>query len=152
MLALVHSYSQSQARLMFATTLGMDNFGCTKMMQILLAPPLPLSYLAKQLTALFHTQTLFSFLLYCVVVPTIYCAFYSYSPAQHSKHWVTVTYTRLGIRSQDLGLPDEYSLAHRGFSAASRRKLAFTSKHYTLLTATDTTCILQNSFFFFFFF
>ena len=31
MLAFVQSYSQSQARLMFATTLGMDNFDCTKM-------------------------------------------------------------------------------------------------------------------------
>ena len=31
MLAFVQSYSQSQARLMFATTFGMDNFGCTKM-------------------------------------------------------------------------------------------------------------------------
>ena len=27
----VQSYSQSQARLMFVTTLGMDNFDCTKM-------------------------------------------------------------------------------------------------------------------------
>ena len=91
MLAFVQSYSQSQARLMFITTLGMDNFDCTKMnahfknftgclreglihewKQALLAPPLPL---AKQLTALFHTQTLFSFLFYCIVVPTIYCAF-----------------------------------------------------------------------------
>ena len=29
--AFVQSYSQSQARLMFVTTLGMDNFDCTKM-------------------------------------------------------------------------------------------------------------------------
>ena len=29
--AFVQSYSQIKARLMFATTLGMDNFGCTKM-------------------------------------------------------------------------------------------------------------------------
>ena len=28
--AFVQSYSQSQARVMFATTLGMDNFDCTK--------------------------------------------------------------------------------------------------------------------------
>ena len=30
-LAFVQSYSQSQARLLFVTTLGMDNFDCTKM-------------------------------------------------------------------------------------------------------------------------
>ena len=29
--AFVQSYSQSQARLMFVTTLGIDNFDCTKM-------------------------------------------------------------------------------------------------------------------------
>ena len=91
--AFVQSYSQSQARLMFVTTLEMDNFDCTKMnahfkkftaclreglihewKQALLAPPLP--YVAKQLTALFHTQPFFSFLVYGNVVPTIYCAFW----------------------------------------------------------------------------
>ena len=30
-IAFVQSYFQSQARLMFATALGMDNFDCTKM-------------------------------------------------------------------------------------------------------------------------
>ena len=49
--------------------------------------------------------------------------------------------TRLGIRSQDLGLPNEYSLGHCDLSAASRHKLAFTSRHYALLTATDTTAL-----------
>ena len=34
MLAFVNSYSQRQARLKFVTTLGMDNFDCTKMMHI----------------------------------------------------------------------------------------------------------------------
>ena len=84
--------SESQARLMFVTTFGMDNFDCTKMnahfqkftaclreelihkwKQALLAhlPP----YLTKQLTELFHTQPLLSLLLYCTVVPTIDCAF-----------------------------------------------------------------------------
>ena len=38
--------------------------------------PTSAPYLAKQLIALFHIQTLFSFLLYCIAVPTIYCAFY----------------------------------------------------------------------------
>ena len=46
--------------------------------------------------------------------------------------------TRLGIRSQDLGLPNEYSLGHHGRFAASRRK------HYTLLTATDTTALYKT--------
>ena len=31
MIAFVQSYSQRQARLMFVTALGMDNFDCTKM-------------------------------------------------------------------------------------------------------------------------
>ena len=49
--------------------------------------------------------------------------------------------TGLGIRSQDLGLPDEYSVGHCGLSATSRHKLAFTRRYYTLLTATDTTAL-----------
>ena len=39
--------------------------------------------------------------------------------------------TSLGIRPQNLGLPNEYSL-----NAASRHKLTFTSRHYSLLAAT----------------
>ena len=91
MLAFIQSYSQSQARLTFVTTLGVDNFDCTKMnahfknsqlvygrahlrveasITSLTSPP----YVAKQLTALFHTQPLLS-LLYCSIVPTVYCAF-----------------------------------------------------------------------------
>ena len=79
---------------MFVTTLGMDNFDCTKMnahfkkftaclreglihewKQALLAPPLLFLYVAKQLTALFHTQPLLSVLLYCTVITTVYRAF-----------------------------------------------------------------------------
>ena len=64
MLAFVQSYSQTQARLMFVTILGMENFDCTKMnahiekftaylweglihewKQALLVPPLPLMLL-----------------------------------------------------------------------------------------------------------
>ena len=45
--------------------------------------------------------------------------------------------TRLGMRQRrDLGLPNEYRLRHCGLSAASRHKLAFTSRHLLLLTAT----------------
>ena len=88
--AFVQSYSQSQARLMFVTTLGIDNFECTKMIahlkkftawlqeglihewkQTITSPTSP-PYVAKQLTTLFHTQPLFSLLVYCSVVPTIY--------------------------------------------------------------------------------
>ena len=49
--------------------------------------------------------------------------------------------TRLGIRSQDLGLLNEYSLGHCGLSAACTHKLAFTRRLYALLTATDTTAL-----------
>ena len=55
--------------------------------------------------------------------------------------------TRLGIRSQDLGLPNEYSLGHCGLSGASRHKLAFTSRHMHYLAATDTTAKHLNSLF-----
>ena len=47
---------------------------------------------------------------------------------------------------QDLGLPKEYSLGHCGLSAASRHKLAFTSRHYSLLTATSHNSTLLNFF------
>ena len=49
--------------------------------------------------------------------------------------------TRLGIRPRDLGLLYKYSLGHCGLSTAPRRKLAFTSRHYALLTDTDTTAL-----------
>ena len=90
----VQSYSQSQARLMFVTTPGMDNFDCTKMnahnfqnihslstggahsrVQVSITSPTSPPYVAKQLTVLFHTQTPFSFPVNGNVAPTIYCAF-----------------------------------------------------------------------------
>ena len=49
--------------------------------------------------------------------------------------------TRLGIRPWDLGLSNEYTLGHYGLSAAFRHKLASTSSHHALLTATDTTAL-----------
>ena len=49
--------------------------------------------------------------------------------------------TRLGIWPKDLGLLNEYSLGYCGLSNASRHKLAFTRRHYALLTATDTTAV-----------
>ena len=153
------SYSQSQARLMFVTTLGMDNFDCTKMnahnfqkihslstggahsrVETSTTSPTSPPYVAKQLTALFHTQPLFSFLVHFSVVPTIYSRILvKAQPGTRSSG--PRSPTRLGIRSQDLGLPNEYSLGHCGLFAASRHKLAFTSRHYALLTATDTTAL-----------
>ena len=44
--------------------------------------------------------------------------------------------TRVAIWLRDLGLPSEYTLGHCCLFAASRHKLAFTSRHYSLLTAT----------------
>ena len=130
--AFVQSYFQGQARLMFVTTLGMDASVTSPT-----SPP----YVAKQLTVLFHKQLLCSFLVYGRVVPTTYCTFWlKPSPALEAPghgHLLGLH----GIRSQDLGLPSEYSLGHCGLSAASRHKLAFTSRHYALLTATDTTAL-----------
>ena len=45
---------------------------------------------------------------------------------------------RLGTWPRDPGLLNKYSLGHCGLSASSRHKLAFTRRHYALLTATDT--------------
>ena len=56
-------------------------------------------------------------------------------------HVVVGAPIRLGIRSQNLGQPNEYSLGHCGLSAASRHKLAFTTRHFVLFTATDTTAL-----------
>ena len=49
--------------------------------------------------------------------------------------------TRLAIWLQDLDLPSEYTLGHCCLSAASRHKLAITSRHYSLYSQ------LLNSFF-----
>ena len=51
--------------------------------------------------------------------------------------------TRLGIWLWDLGLLNKYNIGHCGLSAASRHKLVFTSRHYTLLTATDNSTLLN---------
>ena len=99
--------------------------------------PTSASYLAKQLMALFHTQTLFSFHLYCSVLMASTWSTRPRSP------------TGLGILSQGLGLPDEYSLSHCGLSTTSRHKLGFTRRHYAPLTATDTTALYKLFFFFF---
>ena len=125
--AIVQSYSQSQARLMFVTTLGMDNFDCTKMnadfkkftacpregliherKQALLAPPLPLMSLNNSRLCSTHNHS--SAFLSTAVYSTndILRILVKAQPSTRS----TGPPTRLGIRSQDLGLPNEYSLGH----------------------------------------
>ena len=152
--AFVQTYSQSQARLMFVTTFEMDNFDCTKMnacfqkftaclreglfhewKQALLAPPLPLMLLnnsrlcsTHNCSALLHSNN-----------NSISRILVKAQPSTQSIGPRSTT--RLGIPSQDLGLPNEYSLGHCSLSAASTHKLAFTSRHYALLTATDTTAL-----------
>ena len=143
MSAVVQNYSQSQARLMFVTTLGMDNFYRTKMnahfkkitaclweglihewKQALLAP-----YVAKQLMALFHTP-LFSSFGCCCIGNDILRILVKAQPSTRSTWPQSPTW--LGIRSRDLGLLNKYSLGHSGLSAASRHKVAFTRSHYAL--------------------
>ena len=155
---------------MFATTLGMDNFDCTKMnahfkkftaclreglihewKQALLAPPLPLMSLNNSRFCSTHKKSPLQ--LAClrqVSTNDILRILVKAQPSTRSTG--PRPPTRLGIRSQDLGLPSEYSLGHCGLSAASRHKLAFTSRHYTLLTATDTTALTKTPLFCFVFF
>ena len=154
--AFVQSYSQSQAHVC-RYTLGMDNFDCTKMnahfkkftaclweglihewKQALLAPPLPLMSLNNSRFCPTHNSSA-AFLSRQGSTNNIFRILVKAQPSTRSTG--PRSPTRLGIRSQDLGLPSEYSLGHCGLSAASRHKLAFTSRHYTLLTATDTTAL-----------
>ena len=145
---------------MFVTTLGMDNFDCTKMnahfkkftaclreglihewKQALLAPPLPLMSLnnSRLCSTSPHTATnQLPWLTDCSTIDKLRILVKAQPSTQST--WPRSP-TRLGIRLQDLGLLNKHSFGHCGLSAASRRKLAFTSRHYTLLTATDTTTL-----------
>ena len=141
---------------MFVTTLGMDNFDSTKMItfsqlvygrgsftsawkQALLAPPSPLMLVKKTHSSVPHTATVdISFLQHCSTNGKL-CIPVKAQPSTPST-W-PLSPTRLGIRPRDLGLPNEYTLGHCGFSAASRHELASTSRHYSLLTASDTTAL-----------
>ena len=96
-------------------------------------------YVAKQLPVLFHTQQLSCLWQGSTNDIGLLRILVKAQPSTRSTG--PRSPTRIGIRSQDLGLPSEYSLGHRGLSAASRHKLAFTSRHYALLTATDTTAL-----------
>ena len=126
MLAFVHTYSQTRARLMFVTTLEMDNFDCTKMnapfqkftaclreglihkwKQALLAPPLPLMSLnnSRLCSTHKHSSTSSSTSTNDILQILVKAQPSTQSTGPRSP-------TRLGIRSQDLGLPNEYSLGH----------------------------------------
>ena len=151
---------------MFVTTLGMDNFDCTKMnahfkkftaclreglihewKQALLAPPLPLMSLTTH-GSVPHTTT--------VQLPWVperstndkLRILVKAQPSTRST-WPQSP-TRLGIRLRDMGLLNKYSLGHCGLSAASRHKLGFTSRHYALTATAGHYSTLLNSFFFFF--
>ena len=150
---------------MFVTTLGMDNFDCTKVnahlkkftaclrewlihkwkqggtkngvariLEASITSPTSPPYVAVP-----HTTTL---QLSCLLQRSTNDILRILVKAQPSTRSTGPrSPIRLGIQSQDLGLPNEYSLGHCGLSAASRHKLAFTSRHYALLTATDTTAL-----------
>ena len=97
-------------------------------------------YVAKQLTAQFHNHSSAFFSTAAYSTNGILHILVKAQPSTRSTGpWST---TGLGIWSQDLCLPNEYSLGHCGLSAVSRHKLAFTSRHYELLTANLT---LQHS-------
>ena len=128
---------------MFVTTLGMDNFDCTKMnahfkkftaclrqgsftSESITSPTSP-PYVAEQLMVLFHTQPLFSFLGYCCNILRILVE----AQASTQSTWPRSP-TRLGIWPRDLGLLNKYGLGHCDISAASRHKVVFTRRHYAL--------------------
>ena len=121
--------------------------GAHSQVQASITSPTSPPYVAKQLTALFHTQPLFSFLVYGNVVPT-----HILVKAQPSTRSTGPrSPTRLGIRSQDLGLPNEYSLGHCGLSAASSSQ-AGTTYYSQLLTLQHSTKLLLFFLYLFFFF
>ena len=97
----------------------------------LLAPPLPLC--RKTTTAVVHTQPLLTCLVYSNASPMVNCVLVK---AQHRtcSTW-RLSPTSLGIRLQDLDLPNKYTPGHWDLSVASRHKLASTSRQYSLLTA-----------------
>ena len=118
--AFVQSFSQSQARLMFVSTLGMDNFDCTKMIKKIyslsaggahssITSPNSPPYVAKQLMVLFYTQPRFSLLAYSSACSTndILSILVKAQPSTQSTG--PRSPTRLGIQSQELGLPDSGS-------------------------------------------
>ena len=152
---------------MFVTTLGMDNFDCTKMnahlkkilslstggahsrVQASNTSPTSPPCVAKQLTALFHTQPLFSFLVYChCSTNDILCILVKTQPSTRSTGpWSP---TRLGIRSQDLGLPNSTVLATVAFLLLLDTSLlsqAGTTHYSQILTLQHSTKLFYFIFF-----
>ena len=87
--------------------------------QALLAPPLPLMSLNNSRLCSTHNHSSAS----CPLQRStndILCILVKAQPGTQSSR--PRSPTRLGIRSQDLGLPNEYSLGHCGLSAASRQE------------------------------
>ena len=147
---------------MFVTTLGMDNFDCTYMnvhfekftaclreglihewKQALLAPPLPLMSLNNSRLRSTHSHCSAP-----LAANDKLCMLVKAQPSTQST-WPWSP-TRLGIRPRDLVPLNKYSLGHCCLSAASRHKLAYTSRHYTLLAANGTTHFTKLLFYFFF--
>ena len=109
-------------------------------MQELLAPHSPLMLVKKTHSSVPHTATVeISFLQHCSTNGKLRIPV-EVQPSTPST-WL-LSPTRLGIRPRDLGLSNEYTLSHCGFSAASRHELASTSRQCSLLTAIPT---LQHS-------
>ena len=141
-----------------STALKMDNLDCNKInalfkihslstggahsrLLVHIASPTSPPYVGTLLTALFHTQ------------PLLKCPFHDIAACTNSK-------LRILVKAQpapqapghchQLGLaygcetwlyPTNTLSGHCGLFAASRHKLASTSRHYSLLTATDTTAL-----------
>ena len=118
----------------------------SRVLAYIVSPTSP-PYVGKQLTALFHTQPLLS---YCLQHCSTNSKLRILVKAQSSTPSTWPSSTRLGIRPWDLGLSNEYTLSHCGLFGASRHKLASTSGHYSLLTATWHDSTLLNSFLCFF--
>ena len=141
-----------------STALKMDNLDCTKInahfkkftaclreglihewKQALLAPPLPLMSLNNSRLCSTHSHHSAPLgIAECSTNDKLHILVKAQPSTRSTWPWSP---TRLGIQPQDLGLLNKYSLGHCGLSAVSRRKLAFTSRHYTLLTATDNTAL-----------
>ena len=111
--------------------------GARSRLLVHIASPTSPPYVGTQLTALFRTQLLLKCLVYSIAAPNGKLRILVKAPDLHSKHLATIT--RLGIRPRDLALSNEYTLGHCGLSAASRHKLASTSRHHSLLTCSYTT-------------
>ena len=138
---------------MFVTTLEMDNFDCTKRMHVcknsklvllihewkyaLLIPPLPLMWVNNSWLCSTRNHCL---ALLCIQRSTNNKLRILVKAQPSTQSTGPRSPTRLGIRSQDLGLSTD-SLGHCSISAVSTQKLAFTSiTHYSQLLTLSRHC------------